>query len=373
MSALRTRIDLAAIAHNTKALKRRAGRARLMCVVKADAYNHGVQRCVPVMDASGADAFGVATLSEAREVAQLTRKQVLAWLWDPGQVSQADQAGQLASNIALGVPSLRHLRFLLDAPSAPTVYLMVDTGLHRSGLNEEQWEQAFALAAEAERAGALRVAGLMSHLACADDPGDPWTDRQAQSFRHAVTLARQVGLEVPWNHVANSPATWSREDLRFEQVRPGVSLYGLEPIVGAEHGLRPAMSWVADVLVVKAIEQGQPVSYSGTWRAPADGFCAVVPAGYADGVMRAWQDHLKVTIRGVEYPQVGRVCMDQIVVWLGRNGDGVQPGDEAVLFGAGGVSAAEFARRVGTIHYEVVCAPKGRTVREYVDAGRMGA
>lgn len=357
MNALKLRIDLAAIAHNTRQLRRQAGGARLMCVVKADAYNHGAAKCVPVMEANGADAFGCATIAEAASVAKLTSKPVMAWLWAPGE--------ELVEGIEMGVPSLAHLRTLIDAPFAPTVHLMIDTGMNRSGVDEEQWPELFAMAAEAQRAGQLRVAGLMSHFACADNPADPYTDRQLATFRESLRQAHQAGLEGLVNHVANSPATWTREDARFEQIRPGIGLYGLEAIDGTDNGLRPAMSWVATVTAVKPIRAGEPVSYSGTWTAPEDGFTAVVPAGYADGVMRIWQDRMDVTIRGARYPQVGRVCMDQIVVWLGTNEAGVAPGDEAVLFGVGGVSADEFALRANTIHYEVLCAPKGRTVREY--------
>lgn len=349
---LQTTIDLDAIAHNIAVLKRHTS-AKLMCVVKADAYNHGVERCVPVMDAHGADAFGVATFAEARRVRALTDKPVLAWLWSLGE--------DVPEGIEVGVPTRAHMQLLIDAPSAHTVYFMVDTGMHRSGLDEEDWDEAFRTAKEAEDAGRLRVKGLMSHLACADDPADPYTDVQAKAFRRAIALARRYGLEVACNHLANSPATWTRPDLHFEMIRPGVSLYGLEPVPGLDHGLTPAMEWSAPVVAVKRMRRGESTSYARTWAAPADGFSAVVPAGYADGVQRTWQDALEIEIGGRTYPQVGRVSMDQIVVWLGDNEAQVAPGDTAVIFG----NATALAERVGTINYEVVCAPRGRTQRAY--------
>ena len=366
-----TRIDLDAIAHNTRVLAAQAGPARLMCVVKADAYNHGVQRCVPVMDRNGAEAFGVATFAEARQVAQLTDKPVLAWLWTPGE--------EIPAGIEVGVPSLAHLGMLLDAPATPTptrVHLIVDTGMNRSGLDEEAWPEAFARAARAETEGAIRVVGLMSHLACADDPGNPFTAEQLAAFARAQAQARAAGLDPRVNHIANSPALWTCPEAHCEQVRPGLSLYGDEPVPGQTHGLRPAMTWAARVVAVKPIARGESVSYGLTWQAPEDGYTALVPVGYADGVGRSWQDHFGATIGGQWYPQVGRVCMDQIVLWLGADGatgaSPVRPGDEAVLFGDGGVSADELAGAVGTINYEVLCAPKGRTVREYVGEGREG-
>lgn len=361
MYPLTARIDLGAIAHNVAVLKRQAGDARLVCVVKADAYNHGIERCVPVMAAHGADAFGVATFAEARAVQAVTDLPVIAWLWAPGE--------KIPDGVELGVPTRQHLRTLADVslPAAPrTVYLKVDTGMHRSGFDEAEWDDAFAEAAELERAGAIRVAGLMSHLAYADSPEDSYNDLQGERFRDAIARAEAAGLTPAVNHLANSPGTWARPDLHFQQVRPGVSLYGLEPIAGQDHGLRPAMTWAGTILAVKRVSSDEPVSYGLTWRAPRDGYTAVVPAGYADGLVRAWQPHVAPTVNGVRYPVVGRVCMDQVVLWLGDNARGVRPGDEAIFFGEGGVTATEFADAVGSINYEVVCAPKGRTRREYV-------
>lgn len=356
MSLLETRVSLEAIAHNTRLVKELVSPAALMCVVKADAYNHGAEKVVPVMAESGADSFGVATLAEASEVVRYTEKPVLAWMWAPGD--------DIPAGIQLGVPSLTHLKALAEDPTQRTVYLMVDTGMNRSGIDEEGWAEAFALAKDARH---VQVQGLMTHLACADEPDQPFTDEQATAFKRAIAQGRAAGLELPVNHMSNSPATLTRPDLRFDQVRPGVCLYGLEPIEGLDHGLRPAMSWEATVAAVKHISQGEGVSYGLTWHAPADGYTAVIPAGYADGVPRSWQDAIEVTIGAERYPQVGRVCMDQFVVWLGDNPAGVAAGDRAVIFGPEGMSATDLARRAGTINYEVVCRPTGRSRRTYVE------
>ncbi|MEX3504262.1 alanine racemase [Corynebacterium sp. LK2510] len=358
MNLLEARIDLAAIAHNVRTVKQRAGDARVMCVVKANAYNHGVERVVPAMEAAGADAFGVATFAEASVVRELTGLPVLAWLWVPGQA--------IPDGIEVAAPSIRHLRALIDASFTNPVHIKVDTGMNRAGVDEEEWDEAFALA---QRAG-LNVVGLMSHLACADSADGTYSDAQADTFRRALAAARAHGLAIECAHIANSPTVLSREDLGLDMVRPGIALYGHEPVEDADNGLRPAMTWVARVLAVKPVHAGEGVSYGLTWNAPADGMTAVVSAGYADGVSRAWQGYLEVGINGRLYPQVGRVCMDQIVVWLGDNAGGVAAGDEAVLFGEGGLSATELAARAGTINYEVVCAPGGRTVRTYAEEDR---
>lgn len=357
MSLLRTRIDVGAIAHNTRLLKDRLGGCRLMAVVKADAYNHGVQRVAPVMAANGADAFGVATLPEALKLEKVVDLPVLAWMWEPSSEFLADA---LAAGIHLGVPSARHARTLIDADVPGSIAIMVDTGMHRSGIDRGEWDEVFTALRDAAH---LTVTGIFSHFACADEPEHEANDAQQAVFEEAIARGRELGLELPVNHIANSAAALTRPASFHEQARVGLALYGLSPVAG-DVGLRPAMTWAADVLTVKPVRAGESVSYGWTWTAQADGWLALVPCGYADGLPRRAQG-MGVGIGGRLYEQVGRVCMDQLVVDLGDNPFGVAAGDEAVLFGAGGQSADELASAVGTINYEVVCLPGGRTVRTY--------
>ena len=360
---LELRIDLDAVARNTRALKESVDPAQLMAVVKADAYNHvAVEVARTVLDA-GADQLGVATLDEAHRLREAgVTAPVLAWIWSPEQ----DVATALDAHIDLAVISPEHARAIIDTGRPARVTVKVETGMHRSGVDEADWGKVFAMLRDAPQ---VTVTGLMSHLACGDVPGDAQNNLQVSHFRAAIARARTLGLEVPVNHLTNSPGTLSRPDLRFEMVRPGAALYGLETVAGVpedEHGLEPAMSWVGRITVVKPVAAGEGTSYGMTWRAPEDGYLAVVPAGYADGLPRAWQGRFGVTVRGRAYPQVGRVCMDQHVIFLGDNPDGVALGDEAVIFGAGGVSATRLAEQVGTINYEVVSRPTGRTRRVFV-------
>lgn len=366
MNLLTKRIDLDAIAHNTRLLKNLAGPAKLMAVVKANAYNHGVERVAPVIAQNGADAFGVATLAEALQLREIGIKQeVLCWIWSPEQ----DYTAAIAQNIDLAVVSPQHAQALINTDAKHIrVSVKIDTGLHRSGVDEQDWHEVFS---QLHAAPHIEVTGLFTHLSCADEPENPETDAQKDAFRRALAVAHSVGLEVPVNHMCNSPAALTRPDLHFQMIRPGLALYGLEPIEGLDHGLRPAMSWVGQVTVVKPIEAGQGTSYGLTWRAEDSGFVAVIPVGYADGMPRSAQEKFAVTINGVDYPQVGRVCMDQFVVYLGENPQGVQAGDSAVIFGAAGHSATELADNIGTINYEVVCRPTGRTVATYVSEGEI--
>ena len=354
MSLLRTRIDLDAIAYNARLLKDRVGTARLMAVVKADAYNHGVERVVRVLEPI-VDAFGVATAAEACAVESATTRPVLFWMWVPEQ----DAIDALAVGARIGVPSLLHARELVDAEIPASVYVMVETGMHRSGVDPQDWDEVFTLLREAEH---ITVLGVFSHLASADDPASPVTDRQKAEFERAIARGRELGLELPVNHLANSPATLLRDDLFYDQVRPGLALYGASP---ESTELKPAMTWEATISVVKPIRAGESVSYGHTWTAGRDGWIAVVPCGYADGLPRSAQGRIALGVNGGRYPQIGRVCMDQILIDLGENTAGVAPGDTAVIFGEGGMSAGDFADALGTIPYEVLTLPKGRTVRVY--------
>ncbi|KQB87432.1 alanine racemase [Corynebacterium lowii] len=372
MDLLTARIDLGAIAYNTREVARWVAPARLIAVVKADGYNHGAVEVARVALANGAQELGVATLAEAIELREAgITAPILAWIWSPEQ----DISAAIHRGIRLAVPSREHARVLIDAartaqeagqggvdkPAEATI--KVETGMHRSGVDPEDWAEVFDLLRDCPF---IQVTGLMSHLACADEPEDPATDEQAARFEQAIALARERGLEVPVNHLCNSPGALTRPDLHHEMVRVGVALYGLEPVAERDHGLIPAMSWVGRVLLVKPVRAGEAASYGLTWCAPHDGFLAVIPAGYADGLPRYCQGHVEVTVDNRRYPQVGRVCMDQFLVWLGTNEHGVSAGDEAVIFGQGGMSATELAQRVGTINYEVVCGPRRRTQRVYV-------
>lgn len=364
MSQLRTRIDLGAIAHNTRTVKALlADGTRLMAVVKADGYNHGAAEVAAVMAENGADAFGVATPAEGTKLREAgVDKPILAWLWNPAPAGD-EVTDALASGVELGVASLAHLRALVDAEIPARISLKLETGMHRSGIDEAAWNEAFALARDAEH---LTVTGVFSHLACADTPEHPANDRQAATLRRAIAAGRQAGLELAVNHLANSPATLTRPDLHLDQVRVGLALYGMAPLPG-DFGLTPAMTWAADVVSVKPLAPGDGVSYGHTFIAERPGYSAVIPVGYADGLPRSLQGRLDVAIGGIRYRQIGRVCMDQIVVDLGDNPHAVSPGDEAVLFGpqAGAMSVDEFADALGTINYEVACLPKGRTERHY--------
>ncbi|NYH78529.1 alanine racemase [Actinopolyspora biskrensis] len=351
-------IDLSAIRHNVGTLSDRARRsgARTMAVLKSDGYGHGAPAVASAALRSGAEWLGVASIAEALQLrAGGVEAPVLCWLYR----REDDIAAAVAAGVDLSVSSSRELSGVVEAVGAvgrpARIHLKVDTGLHRNGALPEDWGQLVEEAAKAEADGTVEVFAVWSHLACADEPGHPSIDMQARRFRLAHQHAVDAGLR-PLRHLANSAALLTRPDLHFDMVRPGIALYGLDPVPQAgSHDLRPAMTFRSTVVLTKRIQAGEAVSYGHMWVAPAETNLALVPVGYADGVPRSLSGRMSVWLRGKRRPVVGKVCMDQLVVCC--DDDEVEEGDEVVLFGpgdSGEPTAAEWAREVGTIHYEIV-------------------
>ncbi len=368
-------IDLDAIAHNIGVLREHAGDAAVMAVVKADGYGHGAVEVARAALAAGARELGVATLEEALALrtAGITAP-LLSWLHLP----EEDFGPAITADVELAVSSPRHLAGVLAAARALSrpaeVSIKLDTGLNRNGVARTEWPELLATVAAAQAEGAIVVRALFSHLTFADEPANPVIDTQAQRLTEALEQARRAGVRPQLVHLANSAATLTRPDLRFDMVRPGIAVYGLSPVPAAgSFGLRPAMALRARVALVKPIAAGEGVSYGHIWTAPRDTTLALLPIGYADGIPRVLSNRMEVWLAGRRRPVVGRVCMDQVVVDCGPDGSGVQEGDTAVFFGAGDCGeplAQDWADTLGTIHYEVVTGVHGRVQRSYTGGGR---
>lgn len=370
-------VDLDAIRHNVGVLRRAAGTAKVMAVVKADGYGHGAAAVARAALDAGAAEIGVATVPEALALrAGGLTAPLIAWLHHPG----TDFEAALDADITLGASSLDQLAAIRTAARAlgvrARVDLKLDTGLNRNGCPVAEWPAFFEEAARAVAAGELHVRGVFSHLACADEPGNPATDRQLAVFHEGLAALESHGIAPEVRHLANSAATLTRPDTHFDMVRTGIAMYGLSPVSGRDFGLIPALSLVAPVALVKRVAAGEGVSYGHTWIAPADTTIALVPLGYADGIPRGLSGRFDVAIGGRRYPAVGRVCMDQFLVNLGDGAsvsDGesgetrpVQAGDDAVIVGAPTDGLAEWAERLGTIHYELATGIRGRVERVYL-------
>ncbi|BBZ35058.1 alanine racemase [Mycolicibacterium confluentis] len=368
-------IDLGAIEHNVRTLREYAGSAQVMAVVKADGYGHGAVEVARAALRAGAAELGVVTVAEALALREAgITAPVLTWMHPQG----TDFAPALTADVQIGVSSLRQLGDVVEAARragvVASITVKADTGLSRNGVAASDLPDLVDALARAQAEGAVHVRGLMSHLAHGDEPDHPTNDLQAQRFRDLIAQARRGGVEFEVAHLANSPAVLTRPDLAFDIVRPGIAMYGLNPVPGlVDPDLIPAMTLSAPVVMVRPIRAGDGVSYSHTWIADRDTTVALIPLGYADGVFRALGGRMEVSINGIRRPSVGRVCMDQFLVDLGPGAVDVVEGDRAILFGpgtSGEPTAAEWADLIGTIHYEVVTSPRGRITRVYTQAGR---
>src|SRR5699024_4265514 len=299
-------VDLDAIRHNVALLVERAARsgAETMIVVKADAYGHGALPVARAAVEAGASWLGTCSLAEALALrrAGITVR-LLSWLDTP----EVDFAPAVVADVDVGVSSLAELERVRQAAelvgASARVHLKIDTGLWRNGCPAEQWPELVAAAAATSD---VEVVGVWSHLACADEPGDPSIDMQAERFETAYQQAVQAGLS-PIRHLANSAATLTRPDLHLDLVRAGVAAYGLNPVVTGDD-LRPAMTVRSQVVLTKRIPKGESVSYGHAWTADAERTLALVPMGYADGVPRSLSGRMAVWLAGKRRPVVGRIC-----------------------------------------------------------------
>lgn len=378
----RAEIDLAALRANVRTLRALAPGAALMAVVKSDAYGHGAVRCARAAVEAGATWVGTATPEEAlalrAEAGLPPHVRVMCWLWTPGgpwrEAVEADVDVSLS-----GMWALREVTRAARAAGAPArVQLKADTGLGRNGCQPgADWAELVGAALSAEREGLVRITGLWSHFACADEPGHPSIDAQLTLFREMVAYAEEQGVRPEVRHIANSPATLTLPEAHFDLVRAGIALYGVSPSpeIGtpADFGLRPVMTLSASLALVKHVPGGHGVSYGHHYITPGGTTLGLVPVGYADGIPRHASGTGPVLVGGKLRTVAGRVAMDQFVVDLG--GDEPEVGSEAVLFGPGDrgePTAEDWAQASGTIAYEIVTRIGTRVPRVYVNEERGG-
>ncbi|WP_234355545.1 MULTISPECIES: alanine racemase [unclassified Streptomyces] len=375
----RAEIDLAALRANVRALRERAAGAQLMAVVKSDGYGHGAVRCAEAAREAGAAWLGTATPQEAFALrAAGLGGRIMCWLWTPGGPWREAVEADIDVSVS-GLWALREVVAAAGAAGRPArVQLKADTGLGRNGCQPADWPELVGEALAAERAGHLRITGLWSHFACADEPGHPSIAAQLDVYRAMVAYAEKEGVEPEVRHIANSPATLTVPESHFDLVRTGIAMYGISPApelgVPADFGLRPVMTLAASVALVKDAPAGHGVSYGHHYTTSAETTLGLVPVGYADGVPRHASGRGPVLIGGKVRTVAGRVAMDQFVVDL--DGDRPEEGAEAVLFGPGDrgePTAQDWAEAADTIAYEIVTRIGARVPRVYVDGAAGSA
>lgn len=362
-------VDLDAIRHNTALLKA-ATQGGLMAVVKANGFGHGAVPVARTALASGASWLGVTSVVEALELREAgIRAPVLAWLHLPGD----DLSPVVRARIDLSVSSREHLEAAGDtgrAHETPVmVHLKVDSGLHRNGADPEHWRALVRRAARLESQGSVRVRALWSHLARADEPPNDETARQIAVFEEAVAVARDEGLDPELLHLTNSAGLLALPETHYDLARAGIALYGVEPIPGLDHGLRPAMTLRGRVMMRRTVAAGTGVSYGHEYVTSRRTTLVLVPIGFADGIPRAAGNRGEVLVAGSRHGVAGRIAMDQFVVDAGDAS--VEVGDEVVLFGPGDEgepTVTEWAEWAGTNPHEILTGIGNRVARRHLPA-----
>jgi alanine racemase len=359
----RAEIDLRAIAHNLGVVRRVAAGARVLAVIKADAYGHGVVPVAQVLDAEGVDGFGVALAEEGLELRDAGIEGDIVVL---NGVYGGAYAEVLEAGLTPVVYDLSEVdAFARAAKGEPVaLHVKVDTGMRRLGVPYDLVE-LFLDGLEAHPR--VRIAGVMTHLAAADTDFE-FTALQLARFGEAVSRIRARGHAPETIHAANTPGTFLHPTSRYDQVRPGISLFGYAP--GAEEGksLRPAMRLRTEIIALRDLVPGATVGYDRTFHAEHPMRLATVPMGYGDGLMRHLSNRGAMLVGGVRCPIVGRISMDLTTIDVTAVG-GAEVGDEAVVLGAQGdaiIDAEEIADAAGTIPYEILTNVSRRVPRVYL-------
>lgn len=349
-------INFEALRHNVRQIRAHIGPAvRLMAVVKANAYGHGLLECARVFVAEGVDALGVALVEEGVE---LRRGGITAPILVFGGIltDQIEVYIKHSLDLTASSPSkITQINAVAQKLGARArIHLKIDTGMGRIGVRPESTPELFAAAKDAQHCD---VAGIFSHLATADEEDGTFTEQQRTIFQRVAQ--GWSGNTRPLLHLANSAAVLRYPATHFDMVRPGIALFGVMPGPAVQNtlGLKPVMRVSSRVVYFKVVRTGDSVSYGRSWRAPVDSRVVTIPIGYGDGYPRALSNQGHVLIRGKRYPIVGRVCMDQIMVNIG-SGEAYN-GDEVVIIGQDGterITLEELAAAVGTIPYEILTA-----------------
>lgn len=360
-------VNLDHLTHNFHAIRNHVN-SKIMAIIKANAYGHGLIPTAWHFTRLGVDQLGVAFVEEGIALRQAGIRIPILIL---GGILEEQIAQFLNFDLEITVSSLFKLRQVEEVAEQKkkkaVIHLKIDTGMERVGVHSYS-ARPLIEAAVASRWCELK--GVYSHLACSDDLNSPMTDLQIERFKDALSNFDKIGAPMPMRHLANSGGILHYPETHLDLVRPGIILYGVYPDSAARKDvldLKPALSLKSRVVYFKVTKEDRSVSYGATWKPDHDTRIVTIPIGYGDGYSRAMSNKGEVLIRGKRYPIVGKVCMDQFMVNIGN--DSAYVGDEVILIGTLGneqISAEQFAEKIDTIPYEVLTCLNDRLPRTYV-------
>ena len=360
-------VNLSQLSRNLQAIREKVFPAKIMIVLKANAYGHGLTEVARYLDPQ-VDYVGVAVLEEGillREIGVQTPILVLGGIWG-NQIP-----AYIENDLTLTAPSVERLEQIDQAAETlgkkAKVHLKIDTGMERIGVH---YYNAQTLQEAALQCKHVEVEGIFSHFANADAADLTHARLQVERFNEVLRFYETHSLPTPVRHMANSGSILQLPESYYDMVRPGILFYGVYPSPEAQRtvDVKPALAWKSRVVYFKVTKPGHPVSYGSTWESDHNVRIVTVPVGYGDGYFRGMSNKAQVVIHGKRYPQVGRVCMDQIMVNI--EDDSAFNGDEVVLIGAAengeSVTVEELAEWAGTIPYEILTNINTRVPRVYL-------
>ncbi|MCL1908940.1 MAG: alanine racemase [Holophagaceae bacterium] len=359
-------IDLGILRRNFQTIRDSVSPSGVMLVVKANAYGHGLVEVSKALSGM-ADCIGVAVLEEGillRQEGIESPILVLGGVW-------GDQIPLfIEHDLILSASSIDRLMQIDAAAKAAgqraKVHLKIDTGMERVGIH---YFNAHKLQEAALGCANVDVLGIYSHFANADAEDLAHAKLQLERFQEVLAFYERRSLQRPIAHIANSAALLRLPESHLDMVRPGLLLYGINPVPWLPTGIdvSPAMAWKSRVVYFKVVPENHPVSYGSTWKSDRPVRVVTVPVGYGDGYMRSMSNRAQVIINGRRYPQVGAICMDQMMINI--EWDSAHNGDEVILMGSSGperITAEDMAAWANTVPYEVLTAINARVPRVYV-------
>ena len=373
-------INLDAIRNNYNEIRKAVKpSAKIMAVVKADAYGHGAEYIAKELSADGADWFALSNLEEAMQLRRAGIDEPLLILG----YTPPEYATELAVNgISQAVFSADYGKRLSECARKKgvqvNIHIKIDTGMSRIGFlyhDTETDKKSVDEIAKVCSLPGLYPEGIFTHFASADEgrDGEVFTRLQFDLFLDVISRLKALGTEFELRHCCNSAGIMDYPEMHLDMVRPGIILYGLDPspVLKGRLDLKPAMELKTVISLIKTIEAETPVSYGRTFVTDKETTIATVPVGYADGYPRALSNRVSMIVNGKRVPAIGRVCMDQMMLDI-TDVPGVKEGDTVTVFGSDGneeITVDELADMLGTINYEIICGISKRVPRIYKNDG----
>jgi alanine racemase len=356
-------VDLSQLKQNLENIRAHVAPAKVLVVLKANAYGHGVDGVAPFI-APFADYIGVALVEEAVHLRRLgiatpilvmggTLPEQLPFFFEYDLTLAASSLGLLAAAEQMAESTRKRVK----------VHLKIDTGMERIGVREYEAEP---LISKSFACSHLEVEGIFTHFANSEEKDKKYSHLQLERFEEVLSIYEKRSMPHPSiRHAANSGATLLLPESYYDMVRPGVLFYGVYPARDIERTIdvKPALTWKSQVVYSKITQPGRGVSYGSLWQAQSAARVVTIPCGYADGYFRRMSNNARVMINGKRYPQVGRICMDQFMVNAGE--DEISVGDQVILIGQG-ITPEDLAEWTGTNEYEVMTNISARVPRVYV-------